>query len=191
MKDIFISFEKMPWVIAGCLIVVHGFLLAEYTAIFTKLIASAYDEALYPIVQIVSKINYTWVWVYSIVTWIITSFMFHLAAIIMDGRSNFKNFLKLSAYPYLIPMVVICMGIMCMQPGQISLSAGSDISSLIFNGSLHTFASIIGLSYIIMYGWVIILVHHVYQISYIKSIVSVIMPVSSLWIFSKLLEWIF
>lgn len=59
------------------------------------------------------QLNYGLTIVSSIIVWILICLLFHLMALLFDGKTTFGSFLIVAAYPYFIPAVILLLLFYC------------------------------------------------------------------------------
>jgi hypothetical protein len=126
---------------------------------------------------------------FGIVVWIITNFLFHLTALLFNGQSTFNRFLFMATYPYIIPAIMVLVGIFTLD----GLKVPNTEEALIFLMNNHTFRlamNLISYSFVPYYLMLVILIHHVYQIKYVYAILSIVIPVVSIWLSTTLFKLI-
>jgi hypothetical protein len=137
----------------------------------------------------ISRINYALTVLSGIVVWIISTFLFHLTALLFNGHSPFNRFLFISSYFYLIPAIVIVICIFILEDVQIT-NIENVMIELMNNRSFKLSVHLINYSFIPYYAMIIILIHYIYQVKYIYALLSVVIPVGSMWVIAEMFKFL-
>jgi len=185
MKKIISVIEKLPvWYSLGA-IFLYSLLSAEFFSTFLRLFP--YEEVIHNIFRVFLSISYVVNILSGFIGWIIYAFLFHLMAMLLGGYATFKKFLFASAYPYLIPACMIIAGIILLSDVQ-PLSLGDSEKLLIQHPAVQLAKNIINYSIISCYLIISILVHYIYRINYIYAFLSVVIPVTTIWLITELVK---
>ena len=188
MKRIIVSIEQTSKWYGIAIIFLYSLLLAEFYSTINRILPFN-DLVDHNIFIIFSRINYVITVLSGIIIWIITTFLFHLTALLFDGHSTFKQLLFISSYPYIVPVMMILVGIFLLDGIQIPDT--EDITHILLNNSSFQLAmNLINYSFILYYLIVAVFIQHIYRIKYIYAALSVVIPVVSIWLISELFKWI-
>jgi hypothetical protein len=189
MKKTIINLEQLPkWYGIG-IALLYSVLLAEFFSTLNHITPISIDDALGDLFSIVTKISYAVTILSGIIIWIISTFLFHLTALLFNGHSSFKRFLFVSSYPYLIPAIMILASIFILDGVQIS-DAEEAMTVLINNQSFKLAMNLINYSFIPYYLMIAVLIHYIYQIKYLYALFSVVIPIASIWGITELFKLI-
>jgi len=189
MKKIVDTINQLPkWYGIG-VIIIYSILCAELFSIINNIVLSSNDFTNNNIFVVLSRISYGITVLSQIIVWIIAAFLFHLMALLFNGKSQFKRFLFISSYPYIIPATVILIGIFLLDNVRIS-ETKEIVNFLANNSSFKLVINLINYSFIIYYIFVSILIHYIYKIKYVYAILSVVIPIASIWIMAQLFGWV-
>jgi hypothetical protein len=187
MKKIIDIIEQLPKWIGTGIVIIYSLLLAEFLLTINQL--CPVDNSMRELLSIFSKISY-WVTILSgAIVWAVTSFLFHLMALLFNGHSSFGRFLFVSSYPYIIPAIALLSGILIVDNISIP-DAENAMNVLMNNQSLKLAMNLINYSFIPYYILIIIIIHHIYQIKYLYATLSVAIPVVSIWLITELFKLI-
>lgn len=141
---------------------------------------------------VISKIGLLVSVSWSIFSWIILSFIFHLAALIFNGKSRFDQFLYINSYPYVIPMIMILISILILDrmhfPNTNNVEKIEEL--LISNFYFNVAVKLINMSFAIYYIVIVWIIHHLYNIKYLYAILSVAIPLFSIWCITAFIKLI-
>jgi len=188
MKSIINNLEKVSkWYAIG-LVILYSLLIAEFFSTINDLVPinSAIDNK---IITVILRISYIVTILSGIIVWIVSAFIFHLTALLFNGRSQFKRFLFVSSYPYIIMSIVIIAGIFLLDGVQISETEDA-INVIANNTSFKLAINLLNLSTIPYYLMIVILIHYIYQIKYLYALLSVVIPIASIWGITELFKLI-
>jgi hypothetical protein len=189
MKKLITNLEHLSkWYGTG-IILLYSLLMAEFFSTVNHLFLVNNDLNSNSLFTIFSRINYSVTILSGIVVWIISMFIFHLTALLFNGKSSFKRFLYISSYPYIIPLCMILSGILLLDSSQIAKT--EDVAnSLVGNSSFQLAMNLINYSFIPYYLIIILMIHYVYQIKYLYAFLSVAIPIFSIWGIVELFKFI-
>ncbi|MDR1372318.1 MAG: hypothetical protein LBJ17_04220 [Dysgonamonadaceae bacterium] len=190
MKKVINTLEQIPkWYALG-IAVLYGFLFAEYFSTVSHLISpvglenSGFYDVLIKIMYFVTAIS-------GIVVWIVSTFFFHLTAVLFKGKARFKHFLKVSAYPYIVPAIIILIVILVLDRTQITnVTVENAATVLADNQQLKLATLLVNLSFVPYYAMIAILIHYIHGIKWLYAALSVIIPAGSAWAITQLLKTI-
>jgi len=189
MKKIISIINQLPkWYGIGVMII-YSILCAELFSTINRITIFNNDLANKNIFIVISRISYGITILSQIIIWIIAAFLFHLMALLFNGKSQLNKFLYVSTYSYIIPAIVILIGIFLIDGTPISETKDAA-NFLINNSSINLVMNLINYSFILYYILIAILIHYIYKIKYIYSILSVVIPVVSIWAIAQLSGWL-
>jgi hypothetical protein len=187
MKKIINTIERFSkWYGTGIMIA-YGLLFAEFSSTVNHLFPI--DNSMNDFLSVFFKISYGLTIVSGMIVWIVMTLLFHLAALLFNGHSSFGRFLFISAYPYIIPAIMILTGILIVDNIQIP-DAENAMNVLMNNQSLKLAMNLINYSFIPYYILIVILIHHIYGIKYLYAALSVATPIVSVWLITELFKLI-
>lgn len=187
MKKIIKSFESLPkWYAVG-IILLYSISLAEFFSEINHLALT--DNSINSIYSVISRIGYVLIILSSFVVWIIMTLLFHLVALLFNGNAIFYKFLITSSYLYIIPTVSAIIGIFILDNTQLS-NTKNTMTELMQNDSLKLAMDLINYSFVPYYILIAVLIHHVYRIKYVYAVLSVVIPIASVWGISELFKLI-
>ena len=187
MEKIINKLKQIPRWYGIAIVLLYSFLLAEFYSTFNRFLPI--DNSMGNLFSIISKISYSVTILSGVIVWIIITFLFHLTALLFNGKSSFSQILFVSSYPYIIPAIVIIIGIFILDGIQIQ-NAEDVIVVLMENQSFKLSMNLINYSFIPYYVTVAILIHDIYQINYLYAILSVTIPIVAIWLIGELFKLI-
>jgi hypothetical protein len=193
MKKIITVFEQMPkWYALG-IAVLYGIVLAEFFSTVTHLMPpSGLENTVF--YSVLMKIMYGVTALSGIVVLIVSTFLFHLTAMLFNGKAVFKHFLKVAAYPYIVPAIMVLVAIFVLdgvqifnaESGQIP-DAANAAAMILENPQFKLAMWLVNLSFIPYYIMIAIIIHYIHGIKWLFAALSVIIPIASIWGISQLL----
>jgi len=181
-RRVVIEMELIPKWYGIVIVILYSLFLAEFVLAINQLsLPDNTDE----VFIILSKVNYVITILSGIVVWIVSAFIFHLAALLFDGKASFGKFLHTSSFPYAVPTIAFLFGLFFLD--SIQISATEEIIPLLqqditFNRILLG----ISLSFILYYLILIFIISSLYKIKIIYATFSIIIPSVSIWLISRL-----
>jgi hypothetical protein len=187
MKKVISLIVQLPkWYGAGVALV-YSLLLAEFTSALNHLIPI--DEALNNIFEIMMRISY-WATILSgIAVWLIMALLFHLTALLFNGHAAFDRVTRATSYPFIIPVMMILAGIVLLDG--LEIPQAEDITTALANHPRFRLAmNLINYSFVPYYLIVAVFIRHIYQIKYLYAVLSIAIPVVSIWAITELFKLI-
>ena len=188
MRRIISVIESLPKWCGLSVILAYSLLLAKF---FLTITHSALNSSLLEnnLISIFIKISYSITVLSGIVIWIVMTFLFHLTALLFNGNAQFKRFLFVAAYPYIVPVVMILIGLFLLNGVQIDHTKDVAVE-LANNASFKLAMNLINFSFIPYYIIIAILIRYVYQINFLKALASVVIPIAGVWNITELIKLI-
>jgi hypothetical protein len=120
------------WYAIG-IVLLYSLLIAELFSTIQSLsiVNSLADNYLY---VIFSRIGYVLAILSGVIVWIVSSFIFHLTALLFNGHSSFQRFLYVSPHSYIVPSIMILVAIFLLDNVQIS-NTEDALNALLNNSS--------------------------------------------------------
>ncbi|MDR2131341.1 MAG: hypothetical protein LBP56_09310 [Odoribacteraceae bacterium] len=176
--------ERLPrWYGTGIMIV-YSLLFAEFSSTINHLFPI---DLMNDLLSIFFQISYGLTIVSGMIVWIVMTFLFHLTALLLNGRSSFGRFLFTSAYPYIIPAIMILAGILIVDNIP-PISTMEEANVLMNNQSLTLAMNLINYSFIPYYILIAVIIHYLYEVKYLFAALSVMIPVVSVWLITELFK---
>jgi hypothetical protein len=187
MKKVIYLIVQLPrWYGIG-VVFVYALLLAEFIVAVSHLLFTG--GAWNNVVEIMSRINY-WVTILSgVMVWLIMALLFHLTALLFNGHATFDHITRATSYPFLIPAIMILAGIILLDG--LEVSQAENLTNMLTNHPRFILAmNLINYSFVPYYLIVAVFIRHIYQIKYLYAILSVAIPVVSIWTITELFKLI-
>jgi hypothetical protein len=159
-------------------VALYGVLFAEFTYMLNQYVQV--DAAILSLFQTITRIGYFVTLLFSIIAYLIMSLMFHLMALLFDGRGKFWHFAIGCAFPYIVPAAMILISLFILSNLQITPAADAA-TIMAINPTLGLATKIINISFIPYYLIVVVLVRYCYSIRWLQALASVAMPASAVW----------
>jgi hypothetical protein len=177
--------SNLPLFYGLSIVLFYGFLLAEFVSAINDIFMQK-ASLLGTVYDFFMKASYYITILSSIAVWLITSLLFHLTALLFNGTSSFNRFIRLSSYPYIIPAIVMLISIFLLDSIQIM---EGNIAELLPQDKQFRFIFLfINWSFFPYYLSLIVLIRYSYNIKWLYSSFSVIIPVISIWIITELFK---
>lgn len=178
MKLIIEKIASMSILYGVAVILMYSLLIAEYLSAVNTLCMKDMVEVS-GVIEFLFKFNYLLSILSSIITWIILSLMFHLVALLFDGRQVFVRFLFTSSYLYIIPAVFLIVSIIML--GNMEVEDSNTVEALMGNDRFRLIMDTVNYSFIPFYVLMACFIHYMYNIKWIYGILSVAIPILSIW----------
>lgn len=117
MKRIINTLERMPKWYGFLTILLYSLLLAEFLITTNHLVNNNNLET-DRLFVILARMSYIIIVLSAIVIWLISTFLFHLTAILFNGYAPFKHLLYISSYFYIIPAISVFISIFLLNQCQ-------------------------------------------------------------------------
>ena len=184
MKRIINTLEKMPKWYGFLTILLYSLLLAEFLITTNHLVNNNNLET-DRLFVILARMSYIIIVLSAIVIWLISTFLFHLTAILFNGYAPFKHLLYISSYFYIIPAISVFISIFLLNQ-KTEYSTSNAVTTLQNNYSLGLPIMLVNYSFIPYYLLCMILIHPLYKVRLRYAIASVVIPILSVWAITKL-----
>ena len=179
MKNILKRIESISKWYGLIVIFIYAVLFAEFVLAINKLYISS-EVGSSGLMNTLMRINYVIMVLASVVVWIICCLLFHLTALLFNGKIEFSKFLFAASYPFIIPAIAIFMSIMILS--SIDIEGVDDMTQFIEqNSRLGVIMNIVNYSFIPYYLVVICIIHYLYNLKWLYALLSVTIPVLSIW----------
>ena len=157
------------------IILIYSVMIAEFVKVLNTLFMVGGIEKVALMEKIV-QLNYGLTIVSSIIVWILICLLFHLMALLFDGKTTFGSFLIVAAYPYFIPAVILLFAVLLLDG--ISIKDSVDIMQLILQNY----------SFVFYYLLVACIIHYLYNLKWLYALLSVAIPVVSIYAVTELFK---
>lgn len=165
-------------------ILLYSLLLAEFLITTNHLVNNNNLET-DRLFVILARMSYIIIVLSAIVIWLISTFLFHLTAILFNGYAPFKHLLYISSYFYIMPAISVFISIFLLNQ-KTEYSTSNAVTTLQNNYSLGLPIMLVNYSFIPYYLLCMILIHHLYKVRLRYAIASVVIPILSVWAITKL-----
>jgi hypothetical protein len=171
------------WVVS--IILIYGLLMSEYFNILRlKIIETQMHQFISnPIFNYLESFSFILMLFTAFVVWLISSFIFHLFAILMGGESTFKNFQKYTGLCYIIPIIGFIIAIVIFD--RIEFPKENLNEFLVANKSMVLINWIINICSTLCFILPIPIIKYLYQLNWLKAIGSVVIPIGSIYLLSQ------
>lgn len=164
---------------------IYSTLTAEFFSTINALLPIEADSK--DLFMVILHANYILTILFGFVVWLITAFTFYLTAMLFNGQGIFKQFLHASAYPYIVAIIGVVIAL--------SLCDNIDtanhtytLEELSHNHTLKLAMEIVNYSFIPYYAMIAALIHYILHINYLRAILSVAIPILSVWGVTELIK---
>ena len=179
--------EQLPKWYGIAIVLICSLLLAELFSTINYLVFA--DDLKDSMISSFFKISYGVTVLSGIVIWIVSAVLFHLTALLFNGKTLFSRFLFISSYPNIIIVFMILASFLLIDSIQITTTE-NIMTTLQQNQSFKLAINLVNYSFIPYYIMIIIIIHYVYNIKYLYSILSVIIPASFTWLITEFFKWV-
>lgn len=179
-----IKTEKIPkyWVLG--IVLIYSLLMSEYLNTVSKEVSSIKGGITnFSIYQYIATFNFFITISSAFVVWIISSFLFHIFAILLGGIADFKAFIKYSGLVYIFPAIgfAICLFLFA------SVEIPKNNIEMFFksNSSLIAISWIINISSTLCFVLLVPIIKYLYNVNWLKSIGAIAIPIGSIYLLSE------
>jgi hypothetical protein len=127
MKSIVTHIMQLPkWYGIGIMLI-YSILLAEFSSTLIHLMPV--DESWNSIFKIFTRITYGVTILSGFIVWLIMALLFHLTALLFNGRATFIHITRATSYPFIIPAIMILVGIVLLDG--LEVPQAEDIANML------------------------------------------------------------
>ncbi len=180
MKKNIFKIENIPqfWVIS--LILIYGLLLAEFSNTLNSKIFSDQLDSVYSIFM---NITCFVVIAMTFAIWLISSFLFHMFAILFNGKGQFREFLKLTGLFHAFSTIVLLILIFMVKDLELTQSHISRIFET--NQTMRNISLILNITGFGYYIMIIPITKYFYKINWGKAIGALVIPIGSIYLLGQ------
>lgn len=179
MKSVIEKIGSIPNWYGVAIVLIYALLMAEYLSEINNLCID-YELKANNIMKIFMGISYVLTIISSVVIWGVLCLMFHLTALLLDGKQVFSKFLFLSSYFYIIPAVAMVVAIVLLGGVEVEESA-IQVEKLVSNSKFNVITNIVNFSFFIFYSFSAFCIRYLYGLGWIRSFLSIVIPIASIW----------
>ena len=184
MKKLIENIVSLPKWYGLMIVLMYAVFFAEFILALNKLYISS-GIGFSGIINTLMRINYVIMILSGIIVWIICSLLFHLTALLFNGKMEFSKFLFAASYPFIIPAIAIFIAIWFLS--NIDIVKEDNMMQFIEqNSHIKMIMSIINYSFVPYYLIVICVIRHLYNLKWLYALLSVVIPVLSIWVITEL-----
>jgi len=185
MRKIKMNPEKITqfWVVG--IILIYGLLMSEYFNILRlKIIEIQMTQfTSNPIFDYIQSFSFILMLFTAFIVWLISSFIFHLFAILMGGESTFKNFQKYTGLCYIIPIIGFIIAIVIFD--RIEFPKENLNEFLVANKSMALINWIINITSTLCFILPIPIIKYMYKINWLKAVGAIVIPIGSIYLLGQ------
>ena len=185
MRKIIINSKKISQFRVVGVVLIYGLLLSEYFSLLnSKMIAVQASELMSnSIYSYFMSFSFVFTLLSTFVVWLISSFLFHLFAILLGGESTFKDIQKYTGLCYIIPLIGFIIAIVIFD--RIEFPKENLNEFLATNKSIVLINWIINISSTLCFILPIPIIKYLYQLNWLKAIGAVVIPVGSIYLLGQ------
>jgi len=168
------------------IVLIYSLLMAEYfNSVNKKVIEIQGVDINTTIYSYFATFNYFTVILISFAVWMLSSFMFHLFAYLLDGdiEVDFKNFIKYTGILYVFPAIGFIIALYLF--GNIILPKVNALEFFKTDKTMVVIGWIINFSSSLAFILVIPIAKHLYKINWLKAFGVVIIPIASVYLLGQ------
>jgi len=182
LKDIQRNISQF-WAVS--IILIYSLLMAEYFNSVSKLVTTMQGlDVRTSIYSYIATFNYFLVILISFAVWLISSFLFHMFAILLgENEAKFKNFIKYTGVIYIFPAIGFAFALYLFEA--IKLPKDNVLEFLKTNKSMIAIGWIINISSSLAFILVIPIIKYLYKINWLKAFGAVIIPIASIYLLGE------
>lgn len=170
---------------AVSIVLIYSLLMAEYFNSVSKLVTVMQGlDIRASIYSYITTFNYFLVILISFAVWLVSSFLFHMFAILLgENEVKFKNFIKYTGVIYIYPAIGFAIALYLLEA--IELPKDNVLEFLKTNKSMIAIGWIINISSSLAFILVIPIVKHLYKINWVKAFGAVIIPIAAIYLLGE------
>jgi len=179
-----IDSKRLPLYWSIGIVLVYSLLMSQYfITLNQKIFLNQVQVTNNSILSYLTTINFFMIIGLSFVVWTISSLMFHVFAMLFDGRYSYKKFIKLTGLCYIFPLIGYLMAIILIEKIEFPKN---NISFFIESNRLISLINwIINISSGFAFAFIIPIIKYQYQINWLKSIGSILIPLGSIYVLGQ------
>lgn len=188
MKNFFKVLVKLPKWYGIIIVLVYGVLVAEYISTLNELFMMRGIE-ITDIVKIFMRISF-FVTIFSgIIVWVVLCLLFHLTALLLNGKAVFGHFLIMSSYLYVLPSMIVFLAILLLDRVDIA-HTDNIIKALKDDNQFQLIVNLVNYSFVPYYLLTAYIIHYLYNLKWIYALLSVSIPILSIYAVTELFKFI-
>ncbi|MDR7210567.1 YIP1 family protein [Flavobacterium piscis] len=166
------------WVMS--IMIIYGLILAEYFYLINLKTITIENVHLIsnPIFTYLQSFSFIMTVLIAIVIWLISSFIFHLFAILLGGEANFKDFQKYTGLCYIFPAISLCVALVLFD--NIDFPKKNLQEFFNSNGDMILINWIITISSTLCFVLPIFIIKYLYKMNWLKAVGAVVIPLGSI-----------
>ncbi|MCF6297038.1 MAG: hypothetical protein L3J08_03495 [Flavobacteriaceae bacterium] len=167
------------------IILIYSLLMAEYFNSVTKEVTSIQGlDTSSSIYLYIASFNYFIVILTSFAVWLISSFLFHMFAILLgDNEVKFKEFIKYTGVIYIFPAIGFAFALYLFEA--IKLPKDNTLEFFKVNKSMIAIGWIINISSSLAFILAVPIIKYLYHINWLKSFGAVVIPIASIYLLGQ------
>jgi len=171
------------WAIS--IVFIYSLLMAEYFNSVSKVVTTIQGiDTGGSIYSYIATFNYFLVILTSFAVWLISSFLFHMFAILLgENEAKFKSFIKYTGVIYVLPTIGFAIALYLFET--IKLPEGNALEFLKTNKSVIAIGWIINISSSLAFILTIPIIKYLYKINWLKAFGAVVIPIASIYLLSQ------
>lgn len=186
MKKIIESLSSLPKWYGFLIVLIYALLTAEFIALLSD-ICLEYGMQISDLVETFMQISYIIIILSCIFIWITLSLLYHFMAVLFDGKAKFKDFLGIASYPFALPAIAIVIAILLLD--HVGIREYEGIGQFMEQSKSYQLAiGILNYSFIPYYLLVACIIHYLYNLKWLYALLSVAIPVVSIYAVTELFK---
>lgn len=187
MKNIIETISNIPKWYGAIIIAIYGILTSEYSMVAFKCISQTYPD-ISEIMDVLIYVAYIFSILTAFATWIVGSLIFHITALIFGGKQEWSVFLFSSAYPVIVLIFATITSILLTENIQFNCRPEEIVSFLQSNEKFRMASVVMDCSMVLYLSVISVFVHYLYTIKWYKAILSVFLPVGTIYGICKIIS---
>lgn len=171
------------WVMG--IMLIYGLLLAEYSYLLSLKTITIQNAAFIsnPVFTYFQSFSFIMTVVIAVVVWLISSFLFHLFAVLLGGEATFKDFQKYTGMCYILPSIGFCVVLVLFN--DINFPKENLQDFFISNQSMILINWIITISSTLCFILAIPIIKYLYRVNWLKAVGAVVIPIGSIYLLGQ------
>lgn len=185
MNDFLHKLYNIPKIYGIIVVLIYSSLIGEYISIvlYKVQILNIFNNNFF---SAVSRISIGTSIILAILIWPLLALLFHLTALLFNGKCELKKLLFTISYPFIIPIITIIISIILLY--FINIDTINDIELIDENSQFKILKTLNDFAFYFYYIVVACIIRYLYNIKWLYAALSVIIPVVSIWGITELFK---
>lgn len=182
MRKIIVNAGGVSYYLVIVVVFIYGIVIAEYFSDINRRVLEIQAKELTEnsFFNFFMSFSFVMMVLSAFIIWLVTSLLFHLMAILFDGKFRFKGFIKYSGLLYIFPAIGFLVAYLLSS--NVQLPENNIQEFLKTDGTFQTMSWIINVSSLVYYILLIPVVRYLYRINWVKATGAIAAPILSIYL---------